>query len=216
MSRFPSSFCCTATDAQLDPEFGFVTQYGNGIIDTPPHNYRGDYPPIVPTLSNAASPLASATSRVCVMSVEGDLFGFEVRPSSRTPGSTFSALEIKCDDTTLFGGFNTVVTELNYLEIINTSGQAVRAHLYGYRESTGGDRWIDQDLALSANDGNGAARRLDIDIHSYVGRGAFGTLILINDAPKGTLKADVAQYKITSLMPFDFQLVARNPMTTRE
>lgn len=133
--------------------------------------------------------------------------------SPRTPGSTFNELELYCEDSTLIGGFNTVVTELNYLEIIHNAAVPIIAHLYGYRETTSGEKVIDTGLLIP---GAGVQRRVDVDLHSAVGQGTFGTLVLTSDAPRGALTAYVAQYQIDSFIPFIFHLVARSPLAPRE
>jgi hypothetical protein len=210
-SAQPSSACCTVTDADLDPEITTVNTLDVAHPSSPSFSYRGALSPIIPSHSDMVN--LSEKSRVCFMSVNAVSYDFPVQSSTRTPGSSFNELQVACEDTTMFGGFNTVVTELNYLEMINTTGQPISAHIYGFRETTGGEKVIDADVSIPG--GAGTPRRVDFDIHSVVGPGAFGTLVITSDAPKGSLNVNVAQYRITSRNPFNFELVARNPVTYR-
>lgn len=204
-----SSVCCTALSDDLDPEFTAVTRLGTfgGPIS---FSTRGGIAPQIPSNSNGVS--AAEGARACFISEAGSRFQLTVNRSNVTPGSTFADLAIHCDETSLYGGYNTVVTELNYLEIVNTTVLALNAHLYGY-DASSGDLVIDATITLP---GGAGPRRTDIDLHSLVGQGKFGSLVLAHDGPKGAVKADVAQYRITTLIPFDFDLVARNPLNSRQ
>jgi hypothetical protein len=113
-----------------------------------------------------------------------------------------------CDDTTLFGGFNTMVTDFNFLELTNTLSSLD----------------LNVTLRLMPVKGEPFERtvlvkkglRFDMDIHSLVGPGTYGSMQLMHDGPKGGLKAELVQYRITSQDPLKFDPVSRQTFTRQD
>lgn len=205
------SMCCQAVGDNVDVDITSVVASGNGLSGVEqPFEYTGGYYPPIQTVTTS---FAAEKSRVCMVNA-GNRASFTSNISSSTPGSSIDNLEVRCDDTTLVGGWNTVVTQLNYLEVVNTTGFPVSVRLYGYSEAASGEKVLDVQFNITSN--TAGPRRRDIDIHSLVGKGTFGTLVLAHNGPLGSVKADIAQYRITSTNPFDFELVARNPLTLRD
>ena len=143
-----------------------------------------------------------------------------VRFDIRISGVPSQGVKLRCDETTLYGGFNTSVTDYNFLEISNTLSPYTSAPLT--QEINGTVTAIntvpDPDVVVIDRATFplpiAAGSRLDINIHSAAGNGAFGTVRLCHDGPLGSINAVVSQYNIVS-GPLDFAPVAQEKLLTR-
>lgn len=160
----------------------------------------------------------STKSRACFYSptpLQSVLFvGLGFAPSTQdtafspVDGTTVANLRIKCDNTTLYGGFNTVAGEFNFLEITNIAGGASEVRVVA-TDSTDLDKTLyDVRIPLTS-------ARTDVDLHSHVGAGKFGALKLLHNGPAGSVQAAVSEYKIISTSPLNFQLIGRIPLEAR-
>jgi hypothetical protein len=127
---------------------------------------------------------------------------------------------IYCEETTLYGGFNTNVTDFNFLEITNTlekvttpvSDRTLNLTLTAVNTTPDPDVTIIDQEAFSV----AAGTRRDINIHERAGAGVFGTLKLTHNGAPGAIKAVLSQYNITTLTPtLDFAPVAQDMLRVR-
>lgn len=125
---------------------------------------------------------------------------------------------VQCYETTLYGGFNTSVTNFNFLELINTltkletsDPKTVSGKITAINTVPNPDVTVINNVSFSVQPGS----RLDVDIHQAAGIGAFGPVKVAHDAAPGALKGIVSQYNITSTSPFDFAPVLQDVLQTR-
>ena len=124
-----------------------------------------------------------------------------------------------CDETTLYAGFNTSVTDFNFLELTNlldtgtTSGGSrdLTAIVTAVNTVPNPDVTVINGESFTVPVGS----RTDVDIHSRSGPGAFGPVKICHNGAPGSLKAVVSQYNITSTAPFDFAPVSQEVAVTR-
>ena len=118
---------------------------------------------------------------------------------------------IQLNETTLVGGYNTSVTNYNFLELTNTLVKAshdtgVIAGKYTIKNSITNQVVTTQSFTVNPQD------RIDISIHDLVGAGSFGTITLLHNGPAGSLKGIVSQYRIISSNPFRIKPVLQEPL----
>lgn len=129
-------------------------------------------------------------------------------------------VRLTCDETTLYAGFNTSVTNFNFLELTNTLDRAT-TESFLLRNLTATVTAINTAPATDVTIINGisvsvpANSRTDVDIHSAAGVGAFGPIKIAHDGAPGSLKAVVSQYNITTTNPLSFAPVAQEVAVTR-
>ncbi len=135
-------------------------------------------------------------------------------------GGPATNAQAECRETTLFGGFNTSVTDFNFLEISNTLDST--SALAAAREVTCSVTAINtvpnpDTVAINQQTVTIAAgSRSDVDIHSAAGTGAFGPVVLACNGAPGAIKAVMSQYNVTSTSPtLDFAPVAQDVLQTR-
>ncbi len=146
--------------------------------------------------------------------------GTSTAPSSeltfdlKTTGAAVSGRStLKAVETTLSGGFNTSVTDFNFLELTNTTSFNVSDDGVISGTVVGRNAITDQQILsipFSVNPGD----RVDIDIHTAAGPGAFGPITVVHNGTPGALKGVVSQYRIISTNPFDFEPVVQQPLLT--
>lgn len=134
---------------------------------------------------------------------------FEVQISSGAPTNVI----VKCDETTLFGGFNTSVTDFNFIEITNTlantdTAQPVTVNIRATGTIAGAEL-LDQTRTITAG------QRIDVNLHDVVGTD-FGPVVITHNGPKGSIRAVNVQYRIVSTTPLDFEPVLSVPFKTRD
>ena len=195
------SYCCSITaESSSDSARLFSVTKGVGLIPVP-FVTRGNEPPALPVGSTDPQ-----NARVC----------FEINETGKyltTPlfgagGDTANNVEVRCDDTTLFGGFNTSISNFNFLELSSLiSGGDIQAKLT-VKDSVSGQTLVDKQTIQIP-----AGVRVDIALHNLTGPGKFGSVTITHDAPVGGLKAVINQYKVTSTQPFDFEPVVREVLT---
>ena len=133
-----------------------------------------------------------------------------------------SDFKVRCDETTLFGGFNTSVTDFNFLEISTTVSDwailpwRITGRISAWNVVSNPDTQVlsDHPFTLDLETGSDN-RRVDINIHEAAGSGAFGPIHICHDAPPGAIKAVLSQYNITSMSPLEFEPVAQEVFKSR-
>jgi hypothetical protein len=115
---------------------------------------------------------------------------------------------VRCRETTLFGGFNTSVTDFNFIEITNTLASTdidgtINVKVQANANVAGGEV-LNSTLTLNAGE------RKDVDVHSVVGKD-FGPVVITHNGPPGSIRAVNAQYRIVTQSPLDFEPVLSVP-----
>jgi hypothetical protein len=111
---------------------------------------------------------------------------------------------VRCVETSLYGGFNTVVTDFNFIEISNTLGADVNDNgdvnvvVKGFGIS--GSEVLTSSFTLAAG------KRQDVDVHSSA-PSDFGPVVIYHDGPPGAIRAVNAQYRILTQSPLNFEPV---------
>ncbi len=154
-------------------------------------------------------------NRVCFQSqtsFQAGIIDFTTRLAMAFGDGTESATNVKvrCEETTLFGKFNTSVTDFNFLEILNTAGNSQVTVLMDIFNSVTSTSVVnDQEITIGPNG------RKDIDIHSLTGAGAFGTITLCPLAPSKAISAELNQYNIETTSPLVFTPVSKEVFVDR-
>lgn len=118
---------------------------------------------------------------------------------------------IRLLESTLSGGFNTSVTNFNFLELTNnliadTHDNGVISGKVIVKNVITDQTIFTQNFTINPSD------RIDINIHDQVGPGVFGTVTVLHNGPAGSLKGVVSQYRLVSVTPFDFEPVLQQPL----
>lgn len=186
------SYCCELWGVGVNDEYpgalGFMNPVFNGAA-------RGHSAPALNSQSNS--------SRLCFLN---RYFG---RPTQAytvlTVALASGETSVQCYETTLFGSYNTMATDFNFLELTSTlSGHALNNQLYVEIEGRRANvphRPFTRSLIIEAG------QRVDIDLHSIVGKD-FGPIVIRHNGPKGALQARTGQYKLRSQEPLDFEPVS--------
>lgn len=202
------SYCCEAySEANVVSYISAATVGATDLFTAVSAKYRGSSGLRLP----ASGGTLSGKDRVCFYAdpsvLEGN--GFAVK---FTLGFGIGGMEVgnristKCQQTTLVGGYNTNLNELNFLEVTNTESlDTITAWLVGVNRL--GVTVFRRSFTVNPEG------RFDVDIHSIVGSAVYGTLFLSHDGAPGALKAHLAEYKITSASPFTFELSTRDQLT---
>lgn len=185
----------TATDANLD-----ITNQDRGDA-TPPI-----YSPGVTNFSRQ--------SRKCFI-VAGDITKItsnRVKANiTFTTGTTAGQTEVRLNDSTLIGGFNTSVTDFNFLELTNSLSPTNRDN--GVISGAIIIKNVITDAIVSSKEFTvNPSDRVDINIHEAVGPSVFGIISVIHNGPSGSLKGYVSLYNLVSAVPFDFEPVVKQPL----
>lgn len=151
----------------------------------------------------------NVSSRVCFSSsdqttVTGYVLGIEI-------GSGTVDLKTRCDDTTLFCGYNTSASNFNFLEISNLLGKPTGVGSDSLITDPPRDESNDVKVVVTAIDSISGLRpldkfgltvqsgaRRDVDIHTPAGPGSFGAISVQHDGPQDSLRAYLSQYKLDS------------------
>lgn len=203
-------YCCevsSVASGALGVRFqnGAVTGSGSPVLN---QTNRGRAEPIVTMSPNDTN----GSSRACFSVANSDSSAinkvtFEIRSGADGLAST-SRVIASCYETTLSGGFNTSVTDFNFLELTNTLKQntldsGVITGTVIARNAITDTEILNQSFTAAPGD------RVDIDIHSAAGSGAFGPVTVCHNGPQNSLGAVMSQYAVTSTQPLDFEPVSQ-------
>ncbi len=187
-------YCCSilAQDTSLLPRLSTVTGPSAETLRT---KDRGATEPTLETDEKVGNP----SQRVCFTAEESGLHRSVITFQS---GATSAPLvEVRCDETTLYGGFNTSIADYNFLEVSNLQTQ--QSGVVGGSDGTNISITL-QDIVNNSTPVDNVPsvvlsdRRFDFDIHSLVGPGVYGTVRLCHDSAPGNIKARVSQYQVKS------------------
>lgn len=129
------------------------------------------------------TPLMAQGKRLCFISTQTASAGFtvvDVAPST-TP------VQVQCNETTLFGGYNTNANPFNFLEISNLTNQTINGKIFA-------TNFNGVVVINGANFSVLAGRRTDISLHDAAGPNVFGLLKIVHDGPLGALQANTSFY----------------------
>ena len=114
--------------------------------------------------------------------------------------------------TTLYGNYNTSVSEFNFLELTARTSLPTSTVTGTIRlKSSVTGIATTQPFSFSLDSTTGASRRQDIAIHGLLrGFADFGEIKITHDGAPGQLSARVSQYDVTSVSPLDFTLVGQD------
>jgi len=202
------SYCCTVLADDTEPFINSFTRtpvgHEAGSISFTP---RGNVEPFI--VGHSVSRVVS-NARACFIMEAPGVWTATVHFGGENGTDTAGNVTVHCDETSLYGGYNTSAGEINYLEITNITSATLAVHVIATNEFTNGSTVINQSFMLGAN------RRFDLAIHDLVPAGAFGAVRVLHDGPVGAVSAAVSQYKITSTNPFSFDLIGRVPFSPRQ
>lgn len=154
------------------------------------------------------------SARVCFTSNRQNDYVIKTAPfyvHLAIPNESADNVKVQCDDTTLFGGFNTFASEFVFLEISNTSeldnfGSAQRVVTVTALDTNGTEIF---SIPVAVNS------RADVDIHSRVGADRIGTIRVNHTAPHGAIHASVAEYKSDKESKSGLTLLGRQELSVR-
>lgn len=198
-----ASYCCEVivpSNSNIYFSSSTVTiAHGSGTTTA-----SGAFPSSAPRLPNGQA-------RLCFIVPEALTLPTATMTIGISSGSPLSNVPAQCFETTLYGGFNTSVTDFNFLEISNQSTSDITGSISAINVVPTPDVTVISQQAVTVEAGS----RTDVDIHSAAGTGAFGPLKLVHLGAPGAVKAVLSQYNITSTAPLDFAPVAQDVMKTR-
>lgn len=211
-SVLPGRSYCLETKTITGSVFASI----QGTVPTDPNldlttSARGDAsPPII----SPRIPAFSRFARSCFIATgnPASVSSYRARSTfSFTSGTTASTTLLQVYDTTLTGGFNTSVTDFNFLELTNalTSFTSDSGVITGKIVAK---NVITDAVQLSTTFTVNAGDRVDVNLHDAVGPNVFGVVTVTHDGPPGSLKGVVSQYRLVRLVPFDFEPVLQQPL----
>lgn len=191
------SYVCEAFASQGNTNFDWsTTVVGTGAAaPTVTAEAIGDVVPI------AAGELGGiADNRIAMTPTVKDRYRLTVQNAA----SGGENVRMRCLATTLFGSFNTVANDLNYLELSNLGNQAITVVVSAVSS--------DGSTAINAVPYSiPSQRRFDVNLHEPIGAGKYGFVRVTHNAPLGTLQGVVSQYQTSGST---FALTATIPLTT--
>ena len=175
------SYECTLMGSEDGTELGFsqsvVNPNGNPLSGV----LRGDT-----TQQVAVDPLSDTNSddnRISIFATVGGYYTFTIA-SAKAGGEV---ARVVCAETSIYGSFNTSVNEYNFLELTNISNSDINV-IWIARDHTG---FVNSRELLIPSD-----RRVDVDLHSAVGQGLYGSVKLKHNGPLGAIKGSISQYDL--------------------
>jgi len=124
---------------------------------------------------------------------------------------TTTSAQVWCQETSLYGNYNTSVSDFNFLEI--TARNALSTNTINLKvrlKSSVSGEIRNADLAINLGGSSGDTVRRDISIHDLLGNVAdFGDIRITHDGSPGQVSAKLSQYDITSTSPLNFTLVGQ-------
>lgn len=159
-----------------------------------------------------------SASRLCFTAPANIDLGLATLTISVSGGGPASDNTAKCSETTLYGGFNTSVTDFNFLEISNTldsvttdGSRIISGSITARNTVPEPDTIVINQAPFTVN----PESRVDIDVHTSAGLGAFGPVKISHNGAPGAIKAVLNQYNITSSNPLRFAPVAQELFRSR-
>jgi hypothetical protein len=189
------SYCCSVF-SPFNQITNSATDAGHPVINSI-SNSNGSVS--IPFQKNSAiTPAISfgdRSARACFTTNETQGFAIRTAPfflNIGVPNGTVNDLNVRCDDTTLEGGYNTFASDFVFLEIMNKS-ETDNSELSPRVMTVTG---LAQDGFTTVFQIQVAvAKRADVNLHSLIGPNKIGSIRINHTAPKDTVVAYVAEYK---------------------
>lgn len=204
------SYCCSVLSSYRELDPAYQGRFGDTRLDS-----KGSVSDLNSKDRSASSPpLPDANSRICFTTPSDKptpVVSLEVLFGPDNKGAAVG-VDVRCDETTLYGGFNTSVTDYNFLEISSTQNttsddtEAISGTITAKNVVTNTTVLDNKSFSVSPE------ARVDVDIHQPAGQG-FGTVRICHDGPPGGISATLVQYNVTT--PPLFAPVARDNFKTR-
>jgi hypothetical protein len=151
---------------------------------------------------STTTPAHSHGKRLCFLSTVTEFVSISFGNLAPSPTN----LDTQCNETSLFGGYNTNANPFNFLEISNTTNSTITGKIYATN--------FDGTVVVNGTAFSVAAgRRTDVDLHTPAGANKYGLLKIIHDGPLGALQANVSFYSGT---PADLTLRGTVPVIPRD
>ena len=206
---YQRSFCCTLLNSTTDGLPGFTTQSGFFGVPADSLINRG-------FSGNATGPTFVNSRRKCW---HEDPVEQNLGPRSLGIGQPGVAqpIDVMCEETTLIGGFNTSVTDFNFLELSATSDSgAAQQNISGVIILSTTVSPEELTIPFTLDFAGATEVRQDFSIHDRLGgRADFGQVQIIHNAAPGVLKGRVTQYRIITQEPLDFEPVLQEILVRR-
>ena len=123
---------------------------------------------------------------------------------------------IRCVETTLVGGFNTSVTDFNFLEMSIQALDTFLPDLKGKVIITTVVNPQTVEIPFTFDFSGGPEPRLDISIHDAIGNvNDFGQITIIHNGPADMVSAKLTQYRIVTAVPLNFEPVLQEVFVRR-
>ena len=193
------SFCCSVARTDGISSIAEITGFGN-------------FGAMVPVARGIEIPgLQSEASRYCWIDNEPGLYSAGRQLTLGNISGT-ADIDAACEETTLFGNYNTSVSEFNFLELTVRTGAGVTtvAGTIRLQSATTGATVLRQ-FSISTGGVSTDTVRQDIAIHDAIGGIAdFGDIRIFHNGAPGQVSARVSQYDVTSTSPLNFTLVGQD------
>ena len=197
------SYACTLIPEAFSGRLGFGTSV-SGPESTVTGTLIGD---VTPGVTVGSSDTSSNDNRISFTAEKDGLHSLDIQQSTGDFPADANYL-VECSETTLFGAYNTVVNDFNFLELENTTNSTIAVTI----TAVNFDDTLDSPTAQITLNVNSNSRS-DVNLHDQVGDNKFGILIVAHDGPLGALKGRVSQYVGTAE---SFSLSVTVPLTSRE
>ncbi len=197
-------YCCFAYSDLASDNVRFGTTQINAD--------EGGFSSLTVTARGRAAPRMEANrGRVCFSTGTFESAVVRLELLHDDSGDDIDDVRMRCDETTLYGGYNTSVTDFNFLELTSTlnpdsSGtQTITGTITATNVVTSPDTTVIDEQEFTLNAGS----RTDVDIHTAAGTSTFGPVRVCHNGPPGSVSAVMSQYRITSSTPLEFEPVAQ-------
>ena len=198
------SYCCQiyhVGQSNIVPKFSSITPNSGALADL---SSRGQAAPWLGAGNN------SVDSRRCFRAqVTSPVNRTFITLGLAANSSPVPNARLLCKDTTLYGGFNTAVTDFNFIEITNTliaSTDLTNSVVVNIKANgtISGNQVLNTTITVQPG------QRMDVDVHS-VAANDFGPVTITHNGPQGSIRAVNVQYRIVTQSPLDFEPVLSVP-----
>lgn len=198
-----SYVCSLISDALgASSDLAFTNLANVSLTTVAPLNLIGG---VTPAIASENSTINAHRATFTLSGATGQTAGVYYFIVNNSSSSDYFA-RAECFETTLYGGYNTNVSNFNFLEIINTTNTT----LSGAVTATNFDGTVvinKQAFSVSPNN------RVDVDLHTPAGSGKYGSVRVTHNGPLGALQAHVSQYAGSAA---NFTLTGVVPLRSRD
>ncbi len=181
---------------------GFLPTVSSGPQAGPAGTLNGH---LAPQITAGGTDTDNRNNRISFTATSGGLHFFDLdiaggsgAGSTTAPGASSILVNFGCEDTTLFGAFNTNANPFNFLEIENvTTGDVeITVTLINFDDSFQAPTGQFNTLLAPSS-------RSDFSVHDLVGPLRFGSVVISHNGPSGAIRGRVSQYRISAAGALD-------------